>query len=162
MISRDDLKCRIDRVPEDRLEASGTCSISRSIPPTPNPEIQRMHERTRESRKRVEQRFRETRKSGTISGLGGGGKWGVHNGVPFGRIGFNYWDENALVHQTLQSFDGHELEIMERVSLSGDRSKLLCTTELCSGGVTVQHSDEFPIPRRVEVVANSYQNRPGR
>jgi hypothetical protein len=65
-----------------------------------------------------EQRFRETRKPGTIGAMGGGGSMGMHEGTPFGRQGFSYWDEKALVHQTVQSFDGQELEIMERLSIS--------------------------------------------
>lgn len=30
----------------------------------------------------------------------------MHEGTPFGRHSFVYWDDKALVHQTLQSFDG--------------------------------------------------------
>jgi hypothetical protein len=70
---------------------------------------------------------------------------GMHEGTPFGRHGFSYWDENALVHQTLQSFDGQELEIMERLSISPDRTKLSCVLELSSGGRTVNYAEEFPI-----------------
>jgi hypothetical protein len=51
----------------------------------------------------------------------------------------------SLVHQTLQWFDGHELEIMERLSLSPDRTKLSCLLELSSGGHTVNYTEEFPI-----------------
>ena len=89
--------------------------------------------------------FRETRKPGTVGGGGGGGISGVHEGVPFGRHSFGFWDDGALVEQILQSFDGQEVEIMERFSISPDRTKLFCRLELSSGGYTVQHSDEFPI-----------------
>jgi hypothetical protein len=64
---------------------------------------------------------------------------GTHEGTPFGRQSFSYWDEKALVHQTLQSFDGQELEIMERLSISPQRTKLSCVLELSSGGLTVNH-----------------------
>jgi hypothetical protein len=93
----------------------------------------------------VEQRFRETRKPGTIGGMVGGGCMGTHEGTPFGRQSFSYWDEKALVHQTLQSFDGQELEIMERLSISHDRKKLSFVLELSSGGRTVNYTEEFPI-----------------
>jgi hypothetical protein len=32
--------------------------------------------------------------------------------TPFGRQGFSYWDEKALVHQTLHIFDCHTIEAM--------------------------------------------------
>lgn len=49
------------------------------------------------------------------------------------------------MHQTLQSFDGQELEITERLSISPDRTKLSCVLELSSGGRTVNYTEEFPI-----------------
>jgi hypothetical protein len=69
----------------------------------------------------------------------------VHQGTSFGRHPHHYWDEKALVQQTLQSFDGQEIELMERFSVSEDRTKLSCILELSSGGHTVRHEDEFPI-----------------
>ena len=109
-----------------------------------------MRQRGDEYRKVVEQRFRETRKPGTVGGgggFGGGGFYGMHEGTPYGRHSFGYWDEKALVEQALQSFDCQDIEIMERFSLSPDRTKLLCRLELSSGGYAVQHSDEFPVLR---------------
>ena len=49
------------------------------------------------------------------------------------------------MQQNLHSFDGQEIEIMERLSMSADRSKLVCSLELSSAGLTVEHSDEFPV-----------------
>lgn len=104
-----------------------------------------MQRRSQEYKERVEHRFHETRKPGTIGVIGGGGSMGMHQGTPFGWQGFSYWDEKALVHQTLQSFDGQELEIMERLSISPDRTKLSCVLELSSGDRTVNYTEEFPI-----------------
>jgi hypothetical protein len=70
---------------------------------------------------------------------------GIHAGTPFGRQSFSYWDEKALVQQTLQSLDGQELEIMERLSISPDRTTLSWALELSSGGRTVNYTEEFPI-----------------
>ena len=147
MISRDELKLLIDRVPEDRVDAVRDMLDFHINPPQPDPEVERMLKRKHEYRERVERRFRETRKPGTIGGggAGGGGIVGVREGIPFGRYSFGYWDEGALVQQTLQSFDGQDIEIMERFSISPDRGKFLCRLELSSGGQTVRHSDEFPI-----------------
>ena len=80
-----------------------------------------------------------------VGGMSGGGFAGMHEGTPYGRHSFSYWDDKALVQQTLQSFDGHELEITERLSISEDRKKLSCILELSSGGRTIRYTDDFPI-----------------
>jgi hypothetical protein len=147
MASRDDLKALIDQLPEPRLEMVRQMLEHHVHPPPPRPEIEHMQRRSREYKNLVEQRFRETRKPGTIGGMIGGGSTGTHEGTPFGRQSFSYWDEKALIHQTLQSFDGQELEIMERLSISPERTKLSCVFELSSGGRTVNYMEEFPITK---------------
>jgi len=144
MPTRDELKALIDQLPESRLGAVGTLLEHHVKPQPPRPEIERMQQRSQNYKSQVEQRFRETRIPGTLGGMGGGGTSGMHEGVPFGRQGFQYWDDKALVNQTLHSFDGHELEVMQRLSLSPDRTKLSCVLELSSGGRTVRHEEEFP------------------
>jgi hypothetical protein len=141
MATREQLKALIDELPEPRLEAVLKMLEHHVHPPPPRPEIEQMQRRSWEYQGQVEQRFRETRKPGTIGAMGGG----VREGTPFVRQGFSYWDEKALVHQTLQSFDGQELEIMERLSISPDRTKLSCVLELSSGGRTANYTEEFPI-----------------
>ena len=146
--TRDELKALFDQLPEPRLEIVRNMLEHHVHPPEPRPEIEQMQGRSREYKERVEQRFRETRKPGTIGGMAGGGSMGMPQGTPFGRQGFSYWDEKALVHQTLQSFEGQELEIMERLSLSPDRTRLSCVVELSSGGRTVNFTEEFPITKK--------------
>jgi hypothetical protein len=147
MATRDELKALIDQLSESRLEIVRKMLEHHVHPPKPRPEIDEMERRSQEYKERVEQRFRETRKPGTLGGAAGVGNMGMHQGTPFGQQGFFYWDEKALVHQTLQSFDGQELEIMERLSLSPDRTKLSCLLELSSGGHTVNFTQEFPITK---------------
>jgi hypothetical protein len=146
--TRDELKALIDQLPEPRLEIVRNMLEHHVHPPQPRPEIEQMQRRSQVYKERVEQRFRETGKPGTIGGMTGGGSMGMHHGTPFGRQGFSYWDEKALVHQTMQSFDGQELEIMERLSFSPDRTKLSCALELSSGGRTVNFREEFPILKK--------------
>ena len=148
MVTRDELKALIDQLPEPRLEIVRNMLEHHVHPPQPQPEIEQMQRRSQEYKERVEQRFRETRKPGTVGGMAGGGSMGMDQGTPFGRQGFSYWDEKALVHQTLQSFDGQELEVMERLSLSPDRTTLSCVLELSSGGRTVNFTEEFPITKK--------------
>jgi hypothetical protein len=147
MATRDDLKALIDRLPESCLEHVGTMLEHNIHPRPPAPAIERLHRRFEDYKMLVERRFRETRKPGTIGGMTGGGSAGMHEGTPFGRIAFHYWDDRALVHQTLQSLDGREIELMERFSVAADRTALSCTLELSSGGHTVQHQETFPLNR---------------
>jgi hypothetical protein len=107
--------------------------------------MEQMRRRSQEYRTRVEQHFRETRKPGTIGGMSGSGNMGLHEGTPFGRQGFSYWDDKALVYQSLQNFDRQEIEVMERSSFSPDRTTLICALEISSGGHTVRHEDGFPV-----------------
>jgi hypothetical protein len=145
MASRDELKALIDQVAEPDLETVRMMLEHHIHPSPPNPEIERMHQRSREYSSIVRRRFLETGKPGTIGTMGGTGHIGTHEGVPFGRQGFQYWDEKALVHQSLRSFDGQEIEVMERLSFSPDRTKLSCVLELSSGGRTVRFEEEFPV-----------------
>jgi hypothetical protein len=46
------------------------------------------------------------------------------------------------------AFDGQELEIMERLSLSPDRTRVSCVIEVSSGGRTVNFAEEFPIAKK--------------
>ena len=145
MTSRDDLKALIDQLPEPQVERVQRMLEYHIHPPPARPEIERMRQRSRAYKDLVEQRFRETRKPGTIGAMTGGGHFGKHGGVSFGRQGFHYWDDKALVHQSLQNFDGQEIELMERLSFSPDRTKLRYSLEIASGGRTVNYTEEFPI-----------------
>ena len=146
MATRDELKSLIDQLPESRLEMVREMLNHQINPPPPNPDIERMQERSRNYRTLIGQRFRETGKPGPL--VGGGGFSAVHVGTAFEQLGFRYWDEKAFVHQSLQHFDGQEIEITERLSLSSDRATLICALELSSGGKTVRHEDAFPVAQK--------------
>jgi hypothetical protein len=150
MLTREELKAMIDQLPERSLEMVRVMLEHQIHPPPPRPAIERMGQRSQEYRKQVLQRFQETRKPGTGGGGGGTGFFGEHEGIPFGRQGFHYWDDKALVHQSLQNFDGQEIEIMERLSFSPERTTLVCSWEIASGGQMVRHEDVFPISQRQE------------
>lgn len=151
MPSRDELKAMIDQLPESSIEqVHALLNFHVNPPPPPPPEMERMRRRGQEFKKMVEQRFRETLKPGTgacggrIGGMSGGSFSAMHEGTGFAINSFHYWDNNALVKQTLQSFDGQDIEIMERFAVSPDRKQLLFTIELATGGQTIRYEDEFP------------------
>jgi hypothetical protein len=145
MPTREELKELIDRLPERSLEMVRMVVEHHIHPPEPRPAVEQMRERSKEYREKVMRRFSETRKPGTGGGATGSGFLGEHKGIPFGRQGFHYWDDKALVYQSLQHFDGQEIEIMQRLSFSTDRTALICSLEIASGGQTLRHEDAFPI-----------------
>ena len=143
MDGRDDLHSLLDRLPEEMLQPIRLYLDSLLRPRMPRPEIERSRDRSREFRKLVERRFQETRKSGTISAMVGGGGLFPRDEETYGRNAFHYWDDKALVHQTLQFFAGQELEIMERISRTDDGATLIYDQELSSGGRTIRNKAEF-------------------
>jgi len=147
MPTREELKALIDQMPESRLDAVRSMLEHHLHPPTPLPGTEQIRDRSHRYKQQVMKKFEETRRPGTLGGLGGTSSLGNHAGVPFGRQCFQYWEDKALVFQTLQSFDGQEVEIMERLAFSPDRTTLVLNLELSSGGHTVQHEDGFPISR---------------
>jgi hypothetical protein len=155
MASRDELKALIDQLPEETLDQARLNLAHFLAPRKPRPEAQQQTERRMTNWKALreqlisEQHIAETRELGATGGRSGGGggrgMTGMHEGVPFGRYGFQFWDKKALIHRALLSYDGQELEIMERLSFSPDGAKLICSLEIASGGHTVRHEDEFPL-----------------
>ena len=145
MATRDELKLLIDQLPEGLLESVMQILSHHINPRIPDPEIMRVQREGQDYKKLVMQRFHETRKPGTISTGSGSGFSGMQEGTPFGRHSFSYWDEKALVHQTLQSFDGQSLELMNRLAFSEDKTRLSFSLEVSSGGKTVRYEDDFPV-----------------
>jgi hypothetical protein len=144
MAIRDELHSLLDELPEDKLQAARPFLAGLLRPRTPTPEAERAQQLTQQYKKMVEQRFRETRKPGTISTLFGGGSVFPREGKEYSNHAFHYWDDNALVHQLLRVFEGQELEIMERISRSEDGASLVYEQELSSGGLTKRHEERFP------------------
>lgn len=144
MALRDELHSLLDQLPEDKLRDARPFLDGLLRPRAPSPEIEHARQLTHQYKKMVEQRFRETRKPGTISTLVGGGNVFPRKGKEYGNHSFHYWDDKALVHQTLRIFEGQELEIMERTSRSQDGATLVYEQELSSGGLTKRHEERFP------------------
>jgi len=143
MAIRDEIHSLIDQLPEDQLQNVRPFLAGLLRPRAQSPEIEQARQLTHQYKKMVEQRFRETRKPGTISALVGGGSVFPKEGRVSGDHSFHYWDDKALVHQTLRIFEGQELEIMERVSRSQDGATLVYEQELSSGGLTKRHDERI-------------------
>jgi hypothetical protein len=144
MAIRDDLHTLLDRLPEETLQPAHAFLNGLLRPHPRRPEVEQARDRGRAFRKLVERQFQEAGKPGTISGMIGGGSPFPQDGETYGRNAFHYWDDKALVHQTLQFFAGQELEMMERISRSDAGTMLSYDQELSSGGRTLRNKAEFP------------------
>jgi len=145
MSIRDEVQSLLDELPEDKLRTVRAFLDGLLRPHPLRAENLQVRDQAQKFRMLVEQRFQETRKPGTISALAGGGSLFPRDGETYGRNSFHYWDDKALVHQTLQYFAGQELEIMERLSRSEDGGKLVYEQEAHSGGRTLRNRIEFPL-----------------
>ena len=147
MVTREELKTLIDQVEEPRLELARLVLEQIVRPQTKGHEMPEPLRELRQYKNDVLQRFRETRRPGTLGTGGGAGFSSERDGVSFGRQSFHYWDDKALVYQSRQHFDSQEIEIMERLSFSPDHVSLNVTLEVSSDGHTVRHEDTFPLLR---------------
>jgi hypothetical protein len=139
MSLRDEIHRLADELPDEKLEPAKRTLSLLLTPPTP-PQLAELRRRSEEYRKRVEERFQQTRKPGTIGGLAG-------SGIGFGSSSSNsfcYWDDKALVYQTLRYFSGQQIEQMERIAISENGSQLLYELELSTGGRTLRIQEAFP------------------
>ena len=149
MTTRDTLKTLIDQLPDEKLAHVEMMLNHQVNPPQLPTELVRRREQMQTAgdgyRERVLRQFQETRRPGTLGSMGGTGFMGEHEGTGFGHQGFHYWDGKALVNQTLHFLDGKQIEIMERLSIWDDKTRLSCTVELSCGGRTVRLTEEFPL-----------------
>jgi len=158
MPARDELKALIDQIPEEQLDRTAKF-LQRCLTPLPPPPPPPLHPWIRPAphelgvitrrgeayKKEVMRRFEESGKTAVISNTVLSFQFaGSHEQVRHVTQSFQHWDEDALVNQELHYFDGREIEIMVRFSVSEDKS-LCCAIEVSSGGKTVRHSDEFPM-----------------
>ena len=116
MPTRDELHNLIDSMPEGAIEAAHRMLTTFQVwPPVPPPEVEEM-------RKRMEQRRTEVmqhQRPGTISGFGGSGSYNPGKGVA--SSSFSHWDGDTFVTEVLRHHKGHELKVMERIRVDGQR-----------------------------------------
>jgi hypothetical protein len=145
MANRDELHQLVEEVPENRVEQVLMMLRHHVHPPEVRPEIEQSRRQLEEFRRQVEGQFRATRKPGTISSMGGSGFVGrAPHGGGFSNKSFHYWDDRAIVYQSLRSYSDQIMESMERLSTTPDDSAFVYEVELSSGGRIVRYREEFP------------------
>jgi hypothetical protein len=156
--SRDNLHAMIEELPHEKLlDAQRWLQYVLKPPQQPvNPALQAWRRRVEQFRAAVANHYRETRTPATLFGQvwGGGGATDLANvGVDYQCEGYanasvQYWDGAASVIQTLRLFDGHELESMERLSLSQDGATLVYQQELACAGQIARQEQSFRVNPR--------------
>jgi len=61
----------------------------------------------------------QRQRPGTIAGFASSGGYDPTKGA--GSSSFQYWDGDTLVQETLRNHKGHELTIVERIRVEGER-----------------------------------------
>jgi hypothetical protein len=123
MTTREELHSLVNSLPEEALEAAyGALSHFRVWPPKLPPQVE-------ELRQAYEKRFKEIQDThaGEIGGVaigGGSMEWPLAQSAPplkSGYWSFDHEDGDTLVVETHRYKDGHELAIVERISIQDQR-----------------------------------------
>jgi hypothetical protein len=144
MPTREELHALIDTMPDGAIDAAHRVLTNmQTWPPTPPRGVQemreQMHQRMEDRRREVMQR----QKPGTIAGFGGSSNYDPDKGVA--SSSFNHWDNDTFVHETFRRFKGHELMVIERIRLDGQR--LIYKHEVSGpGGKREEQEITFDLP----------------
>jgi hypothetical protein len=98
MATREELKALIDQLPESCIESVKKLLEHNVNPRRPDPEMERMHRRSQEYRRLVEEHFRQTQKPGTLGAMNVGGVSFMHEGVCYADQRFDYVGRKSSCH----------------------------------------------------------------
>jgi len=151
-MTRDEIKGLLDEFSEDELFSAEMYLMvilqQRNSPQRDDALLSHFNTRAEQFRVSVEHRWHNTRKRGTISGLGGGGSLRFDQlGQVNGEFAYQYSDGKSLVLEKLRVFVNQEVQSTERFSISEDETQLLYGQDLHSGGRAVSSQEAFPLNR---------------
>jgi hypothetical protein len=150
MVTREELKALIDRLPEEKLDLAGLSLKSILYPHAPNPRIEQFKQHSEEFQKQLPERLKQLQAGGDPSVVRGfgmiGGTWGSGSKrlQAYGQYSYSWQEERAHVTHRLILHAGHEIDIVERLEITADERFLLYEQELYSGGRVVKRKEEFP------------------
>lgn len=150
MASRDQLKVLIDKLPDDKLDHVGMSLESILYPPVPNPRVEQFRRRSEEFQKQLPERLKQLQAGGDPSVVrgfgmaGGSGSLGSERREAYGQYRYSWQEERAHVTHRLILHAGREIDIVERLEITGDERFLLYEQELYSGGCVVKRKEKFP------------------
>jgi hypothetical protein len=149
MPTRDELKAFIDQMPPEKLDLVHTNLESILNPPVPDPQIERIIRRSEEFQRELSERLPQLQagcKPETIRGFNGGGGFGCGPGLR-NQGGYSYSWFEGITHVThrLMIHAGREMDIVERLQLTEDETKLIFEQEIYAEGRIVKRKEEFPV-----------------
>jgi hypothetical protein len=120
MPTREELHKLIDSVPEGTMEAAHRALSNLQVwPPAGLPDMETMRKRHKQHREEARNRMVAQQRPGTFSGFGGTANYNPTTGS--GQSRMNHWEGDTSVVQTYLLHRGHELMIIERIRVDGQR-----------------------------------------
>src|ERR1051326_599857 len=120
MPTREELHTLVDSLPEGAIDAAHRLLTNmQTWPPPLPPGVEEMRQQMRQ---RMEDRKREVmqrQKPGTIAAFGGSSNYDPDKGVA--SSSFNHWDNGMYVQESFRRYKGHELMVIERIRIDGQR-----------------------------------------
>jgi hypothetical protein len=150
MPTRDDLKALIDEMPPEMLDSVRMNLESILRPPEPNPKVERAIKRSEELTRQLPERLKKVQagcKPETIRGFSGGGAFGTGPGLRGGQgqVASSWWEDITYVTHPFVLHAGREMDIVERLQLAEDGTKLIHELDIYAEGRVVKRKEEFPV-----------------
>jgi hypothetical protein len=150
MPTRNDLKTLIDEMPPEKLDVVRMNLENILHPPAPNAKVERIIRRSEEFQKQLPERLKQLQagcKPETIRGFSGGGGFGAGPGLRGGQgqVAYSWWEDITYVTHRFVLHGGREMDIVERLQLAEDDTKLIHELEIYAEGRVVKRKEEFPV-----------------
>ncbi|SRR6266705_5234213 len=117
---REQLHALIESMPEGAMEGAHRMLLNLQVWPPPPPRgVEQMRE---QMRKRMEERrleMMQRQRPGTVGAFGAHSNYDPSKGA--GSSSFGYWDGDTYVQETYRRHHGHELTVIERIRVEGQR-----------------------------------------
>ena len=148
MVSRDELKILIDRLPEEKIGLVRN-NLEYILHPPVLPTVEMMMRRTDDLESELPERLKILRAGNSPESIRGFGGGGFGSGPEPLRRNVEYsmsWQEGrARVKHTVLLHEGHEVDFVERVQLTDDERTLIYGQEIYFGGRCVNRKEEFQV-----------------
>lgn len=152
MISRDELKILIDRLPEEKIGLVRNY-LEYILDPPVLPTLEMMVRRADDLESELPERLKQLRAGNSpesICGLGGGISFGSGPARLKRNVEYSMsWEEGrARIKHTLLLHEDHEVDFVDRLQLSDDETTLIYEQEIYFGGRSVNRREEFQVVGR--------------